>query len=654
MFDRPESFPYTEHSRMLRYSLYLAAWILLALVPVFPAPQKSSPASTNNPVQSQPCGGPPNYCANSSRAIIPETPMAPPPVDTPFRDPDFGSRMVRVTDARTMDGLSFHTDSSGETTEWSKFDPRIGQHGGYRFWVVADGGSAIAFELDPTTMHVTRIKGKRGNLPVAGEFSYTNPDILYGTWGTKVLEYSFATGKVKPVYDFAHCPGLPKHNTIHMHTGGFTISGDDTKFAYMFGGAEQDQSKLAVFFDRAANGGAGACYWYDSKLGEVGGTHMAPTPVAGDAGQLASPAAPVVTASPGSGTLPPDDYYVKLTAVSQIYRRNGESLPSMEAGPIHLASAGSLSISFPTLHNPDLLMLPPHNSGCHHNGPKCAPFNVYIGTSPGGETLQNTHGPVGGRTYIQAAPLKTSSHRLPTSSSAGYTIHDVRMSKSGSVVRVTEAFRGTQYFWVPGTTRVTPCITWQPNRKVAGYCGGHLAMGYSHLVNATGYFDDMGIVIHPLADLSQWRLLVDPLPKPAEWNEDKHFSWSNADPADTMPVCGALFVDAGVKRGDGTQNVQTNPLLQIHRAWDREIVCIATTGPSKVWRFAHDRGTGTFNDNAPVNSDFWAGPIGNISQDGKFYLFATNWDWSLGNGRGSGGCPSSGRCREDVFIVELH
>jgi hypothetical protein len=164
----------------------------------------------------------------------------------------------------------------------------------------------------------------------------------------------------------------------------------------------------------------------------------------------------------------------------------------------------------------------------------------------------------------------------------------------------------------------------------------------------------MHIVIHPFSDLKSWRPLISPAEQPFEWTLDKHFSWSDADPSDTMPVCGATYVDAIVQGGNGTQNVLTNPVLQIRRPWDREIICLATSGPTEVWRFAHDRGTGTLNDNAAINTNFWAVPIGNISQDGRFYLFGTDWEWSLGSRRGTSGCPSSGTCRTDAFIVELH
>ncbi|MGH9448413.1 MAG: hypothetical protein ACRD3O_22250, partial [Terriglobia bacterium] len=229
--------------------------------------------------------------------------MSPPPVNTPFRDPDFHSRMVRVTDANTVardPGVSFHSADSGEMNEWSKFDPSIGEHGGYRFWVDGPAGIQLPFEMDASTMRVTRIRGKRrgfvgahGRLPFGSSFSHSNPGILYGIWGTTLVQYNFATDKVKPVYNFARCPGLPKGAVSHnMHTGELTSSADDTKFAWMFGGWEQDMTTLAVLYDRAANGGAGACYWYQTDSGTVGGTNMPARAVSNGAGKLAPPAPP--------------------------------------------------------------------------------------------------------------------------------------------------------------------------------------------------------------------------------------------------------------------------------------------------------------------------------------------------------------------------
>ena len=495
----------------------------------------------------QACGGPPNYCANSTRKLVPETPMAPPPVNSPFRDPNFGSRMIRVTDAKTLDGIpywgnylvgiGYHTDSSGEQNEWSVFDRRIGQHGGYRFWVVGTNtGMAVPFEMDATTMQVTRLTGKPGSylnvtgaLPISGSFSYVNPDIVYGVSGLKLKQYDFATDSMVLLYDFAQCPGLPDSvDQPGLWYGGLTISGDDTKFSYPLGGEGQNEGSAVVVYDRSANGGAGVCYWYDSQTGTVGGTHIA------------------------------------------------------------------------TAH---------------------VPTNFGIRGLSG----------------------------------AGYVIHDSRLNKGGNIVRVVKESGNDEFFWVPGTTSLTPCVPGPDGDKMVGqYCGGHEAMGYTQLVNATGFFDDMGIVIHPLANLRDWRLLVTPVPNPPEWTQTTHWSWSDASPSVAMPVCGSTYVDAIVAGGNGTQNVLTNPVLQIEGAWDREILCLATSGPSRVWRFAHDRATGASNDNAAISSSFWSEPIGNVSSDGKFYLFSTDWDWSLGTEKGSYGCPAGGSCRTDVFVVELH
>jgi hypothetical protein len=132
-----------------------------------------------------------------------------------------------------------------------------------------------------------------------------------------------------------------------------------------------------------------------------------------------------------------------------------------------------------------------------------------------------------------------------------------------------------------------------------------------------------------------------------------HWSWNNVDPSDTEPVCGAYTRSNPRLQGDGTLNPATNPVLSIQQAWDREIVCVATSGPPKVWRFAHHRATGACNANGKGGSCFSAIAIGNVSQDGKFFLFNSDWDWSLGNDRHFPGCPTSGRCRVDGFIVEL-
>src|SRR5690348_71589 len=57
------------------------------------------------------------YSARTDRLLQPKTAMDPPAVNTIFQDPDFGSQMVRVTDANTRpDGIGkfFRNASTGD------------------------------------------------------------------------------------------------------------------------------------------------------------------------------------------------------------------------------------------------------------------------------------------------------------------------------------------------------------------------------------------------------------------------------------------------------------------------------------------------------------------------------------------------------------
>ena len=69
------------------------------------------------------------------------------------------------------------------------------------------------------------------------------------------------------------------------------------------------------------------------------------------------------------------------------------------------------------------------------------------------------------------------------------------------------------------------------------------------------------------------------------------------------------------------------------RAWDDEIVGVQTdaapgTGAT-VWRFAHHR-SDTASDLDPTRIGFWYTPRPNISPDGRWALFTSNWEKTLG------------------------
>jgi hypothetical protein len=73
------------------------------------------------------------------------------------------------------------------------------------------------------------------------------------------------------------------------------------------------------------------------------------------------------------------------------------------------------------------------------------------------------------------------------------------------------------------------------------------------------------------------------------------------------------------------------------RAWDGEIICASMDGSFNVWRFAHHRSS--------VANLFWDQPRANVSQDGRFVMFTSNWGGTVGTG------PDG--ARQDAFIVQL-
>ena len=200
-----------------------------------------------------------------------------------------------------------------------------------------------------------------------------------------------------------------------------------------------------------------------------------------------------------------------------------------------------------------------------------------------------------------------------------FTIHNARISLSGDYAVIVGDRQGL-VVWRIATLDVALC-------GLGNHCGGHWVLGYSHLINQAGWLDDMNMLVHPLDNLTATKPLIDPLPTPPEWGFDGHWSWNNDGPDDSAPVCGSTYANRAAPN-------------EVVRAWENEVICIRADGKkSTVWRFAH-----TFTT---ARNGFWSTPRGNISQDGRFLMFTSDWDNKLGasaNGAGN---------RTDVFIVEL-
>ena len=112
----------------------------------------------------------------------------------------------------------------------------------------------------------------------------------------------------------------------------------------------------------------------------------------------------------------------------------------------------------------------------------------------------------------------------------------------------------------------------------------------------------------------------------AYFHYDTHPSWNNTRPNLKVPMVTSTY----------HEDQWADPKC----AWGDEIVAVATDGSGKVWRFAHNR-----SRVGHPNYNFWDTPRGNVSQDGRFFMFTSNWEDSLGKDKT--------RDRDDVFIVKL-
>ncbi len=208
-----------------------------------------------------------------------------------------------------------------------------------------------------------------------------------------------------------------------------------------------------------------------------------------------------------------------------------------------------------------------------------------------------------------------------------YFLHGVGISKSGKYVSISRTHDSPGHRWLIWdleTMEVTPC---------PAMCSGHHVMGYSHLIGPSGNNHPMDTLIRPLNRLDQYSALIPDLQttKTKGYWYDQHFSWNNVDPSDSVPVCFSTY------RPSNPQTPGTPP--DVDGPWENEIDCMATDGREpKVFRFAHTYST--------AKNGFWSTPRGNVSRDGRFYIFTSDWEDQLGE-------TDKGGYRSDVFIVEL-
>ncbi len=192
-----------------------------------------------------------------------------------------------------------------------------------------------------------------------------------------------------------------------------------------------------------------------------------------------------------------------------------------------------------------------------------------------------------------------------TSSPTGL-LHNARMSLGGKFVLM-----------VGGTASSTIWEIAALNTADLVAINGHWAPGHGDWINHCGIGDGARWCVQHYPQAPPGTLLPQTELMPKKWAIDSHPSWLNDSPGLDVPVCLATY------RPDGSA---------IARPWDNEVICVATDSSNAVWRFAHTRTTGTGWINLPR---------GNVSQDGRFYMFNSDWEETVD------------AARADVFVVEL-
>lgn len=157
--------------------------------------------------------------------------------------------------------------------------------------------------------------------------------------------------------------------------------------------------------------------------------------------------------------------------------------------------------------------------------------------------------------------------------------------------------------------------------------GGHGALGYGIQINmdtSSGPGDSAQWQRRSLLDVDHPVNLIPDVLRPASGGLADHQSWNHAKPDVLVPVLSSVY---------------RNRIGDPARAWDDEIIGISTDGSGTVYRFCHHR--------HDVNEPRWSQPIAHVSPDGKYAIFTSNWEKTIGLETTEGGH------RNDVFLVAL-
>lgn len=173
--------------------------------------------------------------------------------------------------------------------------------------------------------------------------------------------------------------------------------------------------------------------------------------------------------------------------------------------------------------------------------------------------------------------------------------------------------------------------------EITASADSHYSLGNGLMVNQTiisGHtYDDRQWVLRSLATpnsgLSE---LVSPVCSPISSFSEDHTSFIVSGTSNQF----APVVSITYRNWDGPHAVQNAPISYANtEVWgplDEEIIKLSTDGSGIIYRFAHHR-TRTWREPEAgwlLGNEFYATPLFSASMDGRFVLFNSNWEHTLG------------------------
>ena len=201
----------------------------------------------------------------------------------------------------------------------------------------------------------------------------------------------------------------------------------------------------------------------------------------------------------------------------------------------------------------------------------------------------------------------------------GHTINEVQLDKGGRYLWIPlDPPDGRNWFDTEDSAYLRDLLATPPTMQGLTYhdqdnANGHSDLGTGTLINVENLNNQ--ILIRNLATPHQQSLVLQKL----DWTQGNHISMTANDEA---------WVLVGFYN-----EYSTTPRQGV---FHNELVLVKTDGSQNVRRFAHHRSV--YAQDVPGLNNYWNTPRANISKDGRFVAFTSNW---------------GGTNRQDLFIVKI-